>query len=182
MDTSHRSTLAFVLSCALTGACHHESQADVAEKSAASVRAQRRAYDGAPPTIPHAVMGVACTACHNERGMAVAGVGFAPPTPHEFTPGLSLTSRCEQCHVYKHTGELFAASEFVPLAQDLRRGKRLYPGAPPVMPHAISMRDNCSACHTGPAAREEIRCSHPERSRCGQCHAQSSTTAEFQRL
>ncbi len=173
------SSLGLALVLALAAGCRDAPVASV--KSAAVVRAARRAYDGAPPTIPHAPMGAECTACHNDRGLAVQGVGFAPPSPHELTPGLSSTSRCEQCHVYKRSEELFAESEFVPLAQDLRRGTRLYPGAPPVMPHAVNMRENCQACHAGPAAREEIRCTHPERARCGQCHVAAVTVAEFER-
>jgi cytochrome c-type protein NapB len=170
--------LALATSCSPTA--DRASPADT--KSAALVRAARRAYDGAPPTIPHAPMGAECIACHNARGLAVAGVGFAPPSPHELTPGLSSTSRCEQCHVYKRLDALFVQNEFVPLAQDLRPGTRLYSGAPPVMPHAMNMRENCQACHSGPAAREEIRCSHPERPRCEQCHVPSTTASSFQRL
>lgn len=173
------SSVGLVVALALVVGCSHTPTASV--KSAASVRAVRRAYDGAPPTIPHAPMGAECIACHNDRGIAVPGVGFAPPSPHELTPGISSTSRCEQCHVYKRSDELFVQSEFVPLAQDLRRGTRLYAGAPPVMPHAMNMRENCQACHAGLAAREEIRCSHPERERCGQCHVPSTTTAPFER-
>lgn len=172
-------SLGLVVVLALVAGCGDAPPASV--KSAASVRAARRAYDGAPPTIPHAPMGAECTSCHNDRGMAVAGLGFAPPTPHALTPGLSMTSRCEQCHVYKRSDALFVQSEFVPLAQVLRPGTRLYPGAPPVMPHAMNMRENCQACHSGPAAREEIRCTHPERARCGQCHVAVVTVAEFER-
>jgi cytochrome c-type protein NapB len=41
------------------------------------------------------------------------------------------------------------------------------------------MRENCAACHTGPAAREEIRTSHPERTRCRQCHVPVTTREIF---
>jgi hypothetical protein len=150
-------------------------------KSSASVRAIRRAYDGSPPVIAHAPIGAACTQCHNERGVEVPGLGYAPPSPHEKTAGLSALSRCQQCHVYRQTDALFAATSFEPLSQDLRKGTRLYGGAPPVIPHLVQMRENCSACHTGPAAREEIRCDHPERARCQQCHVPTCTTAEFAR-
>ncbi|MEE8103920.1 MAG: hypothetical protein V3T86_00125 [Planctomycetota bacterium] len=43
------------------------------------------------------------------------------------------------------------------------------------MPHMIQMHEHCSACHDGRAAREEIRCSHPERDRCRQCHMVQNT-------
>lgn len=153
-----------------------------AQKSSAAVRASRRLFDGAPPTIPHAPIGASCTQCHNERGMDVPGLGFAPPSPHELTPGMSALSRCHQCHVHALESAEFVANTFAGIEQDLRRGERLYDGAPPVVPHARSMRENCSACHDGPAAREQIRCSHPERTRCDQCHVSSADESEFARL
>ena len=86
-----------------------------------------------------------------------------------------------QCHVFKRTDEVFRDSEFVGLAQDLRRGQQLHEFAPPVIPHQLLLRENCQACHTGPAAREEIRCSHPERPRCVQCHVAARVTDVFTR-
>ena len=151
-------------------------------KSSAAVRATRRLFDGAPPVIPHPPLGAACTQCHNARGMDVPELGFAPPSPHEGTPGMSALSRCNQCHVHAFDEGEFVASTFVGLAQDLRRGERLYDGAPPVMPHGTAMRENCSACHDGPAAREELRCSHPERARCEQCHVTQREDSSFARL
>lgn len=150
-------------------------------KTAALARAQRRMYDGAPPVIPHERFSSDCTACHTERGMDVEGTGFAPPMPHEPTAGLSATSRCTQCHVFQLTDALFVASTFDGLRQDLRRGERLHDLAPPVIPHRVFMRENCVACHSGPAAREEIRSSHPERTRCLQCHVERVATDTFRR-
>lgn len=150
-------------------------------KTTATRRAERRAYDGAPPVIPHAPLGASCIECHNEHGLAVEGLGYAPPSPHEITRGMGDTARCRQCHVFSRTSEVFVASGFTGMAQDLRRGTRLYDGAPPVIPHPVFMRENCIACHTGPAAREEIRTSHPERTRCRQCHAASRTGELFRR-
>jgi cytochrome c-type protein NapB len=150
-----------------------------ATKTAAVDRALRRAYDGAPPTIPHEPLGVECIACHTQEGMSVPDLGFAPASPHEKTEGMSAMSRCQQCHVFRRTKELFVESAFAGFAQDLRHGKRLHDLAPPVIPHKILMRENCVACHAGPAAREEIRTSHPERVRCRQCHAEQRTTERF---
>ncbi len=152
-----------------------------AVKTAAAERAERRAYDGAPPVIPHEDFGMTCTECHDLEGMAVEGVGFAPPSPHEWTLGMSAIVRCRQCHVFAESDAVFVANAFAGLRQDLRRGERFYDGAPPTRPHQAFMRENCVACHSGPAAREEIRTSHPERTRCAQCHVEVTTRAEFQR-
>ncbi len=57
-------------------------------------RAARRAYQGAPPTIPHAVDQLAvpaCLTCH-ERGVTLAGVS-APAMSHP------RRDSCLQCHV-----------------------------------------------------------------------------------
>lgn len=151
-----------------------------AVKSAAHVRAERRAYDGAPPTIPHAPFGNSCDACHNERGRSVSGVGFAPASPHEGTAKSGATTRCRQCHVFAAAEGLFVASDFLGLQQDLRAGGRATPGAPPTIPHRTLMRENCVACHDGPGAREEVRTTHPERWRCRQCHVPAETRDEFE--
>lgn len=150
-----------------------------ATKTAATSRAERRLYDGSPPVIAHGPMGADCTRCHTLEGVAVEGVGFAPPSPHEKTQGLSAMARCEQCHVFKQTDEVFVENAWVGLSQDLRHGRKLNALAPPVMPHKSFMRENCIACHSGPAAREEIRTPHPERTRCRQCHVEQKAVDEF---
>ena len=77
--------------------------------------------------------------------------------------------------------DVFRENSFAGLPQDLRRGERAHEHAPPVMPHAVFMRENCAACHTGEAARAEIRCSHPERLQCVQCHVPAVTGGTFRR-
>jgi cytochrome c-type protein NapB len=139
-----------------------------------AMRAERRAYDGAPPVIPHKPLGGACTSCHATEAREVPGVGVAVANPHRHTPGLSEASRCQQCHVFKTTDSVFVASTFQGLAQDLRPGERMYAGAPPVIPHAYFMREDCASCHTGASARPEFRCTHPERTNCLQCHARTA--------
>ena len=179
--------LAVVLA-ALVAACAPEPGTDSvsvpgfegAQKSAAVVRAERRLFDGAPPVIPHENFGAACISCHDREGMAVEGVGFSPPSPHAETAGMSAMSRCEQCHVRQPGHDAWVENTFAGLRQDLRRGKRLNPLAPPVIPHLLAMRENCVACHSGPAAREEIRTDHPERARCQQCHLEPTTTGSFE--
>jgi cytochrome c-type protein NapB len=151
------------------------------EKSTAQARAARRAFDGAPPTVPHESFGMDCISCHNLEGLEVPDVGFAPAQPHALTLGMSAVSRCAQCHVFALTSGTFVENRFFGRPQDLRRGHRLNTFAPPVIPHGIQMRENCLACHAGPAAREEIRTSHAERVRCRQCHVPQVEDGEFSR-
>ena len=110
---------------------------EAAAKTAAVERAERRLFDGAPPVIPHRGFSSPCVSCHDAFGIAVEGVGFAPPSPHEATRGLSATSRCVQCHVERRTDAVFVENGFVGLAQDLRRGRRL-PGE--------SLREDARRC------------------------------------
>lgn len=146
-----------------------------AAKSVPVVRAERRAYDGAPPTIPHQAQGADCPTCHTRVGVAVEGLGFAPASPHEQTVGLGMSSRCRQCHVPATTNDVWVESEFLGEPQNLEPGPRMYALAPPTIPHPTFMRENCLACHDGAAAREAIRTSHPERTACRQCHAERVT-------
>lgn len=181
-----RTLLLVLVAVAFTG-CTGGKEADLSlgsaeragGKSAEVVRAARRAYDGAPPVKPHEAFGMSCTECHNLDGVAVQDVGFSPPTPHELTAGLSAMSNCTQCHVAQQTEGVWRASDFEGLPQDLRSGRRRAEGAPPVMPHPRFMRENCRACHSGLAAREAIRTSHPDRANCAQCHVEQVETSFF---
>jgi cytochrome c-type protein NapB len=131
--------------------------------TSASVRSARRLYDGAPPVIPHAPLNISCVQCHTETGKEAPPLGFAPANPHAQTAGVGEKAHCVQCHV-------FQPNAFVGRPQTFTRAERLFPGAPPVMPHSPFMRENCNSCHSGPVARKEIRCSHPLRANCRQCH------------
>ena len=132
-------------------------------------RAAARAYDGAPPTIPHAIAGE-CASCHDDDGTAITGVGVAPASPHGRDRMAGDMSRCRQCHVPAATAALLVGSRFTGMPQGPWRGGRFYEGAPPTIPHSLQLRENCLACHGGESARPEIRTTHPERIRCGQCH------------
>jgi len=185
---SHRKgltlTLLAVASLALASCRGEQASVPVpgvvgAEKSSASVRSLRRAYDGAPPVIGHVPFGADCTNCHTMKGVNIPGTGFAPPMPHAKTMGMIHTKTCTQCHVFKQTDQVWKQNTFVGLRQDLRHGKKALVTSPPVIPHALQMRENCLACHSGPAAREEIRCSHPERPICTQCHVPRTTPTLF---
>ena len=142
-------------------------------------RAGRRLYDGAPPVIPHDRLGASCVSCHVTLRPASAGLGIPPASPHGGTEGLSAGSRCTQCHVYQVTTDTFVDNDFASVRTGSPSGDRLYDGAPPVMPHRLHMREDCMACHAGPGARPEIATTHPERTRCRQCHVEATETGEF---
>ncbi|MGP1346132.1 MAG: diheme cytochrome c precursor [Phycisphaerales bacterium] len=134
-------------------------------------RATRRAFDGAPPTIPHPadqMTSASCVACH-ANGLHINGV-YAPPMSHNH-----LTN-CTQCHVEQQATDLqprpVVRSLFTPL-ETTGRGSRAWDGAPPTIPHATFMREDCMSCH-GPAGNDPIRTSHPWQTSCVQCHAPSA--------
>jgi hypothetical protein len=187
MRGSHRKGLTVLLTAGTLVAgsvgCGEDAWVSVAGtealKSAAAVRAERRLYDGAPPVVPHQDFGSACTACHDPQGTPVTGLGFAPASPHDDTRVAGATQRCRQCHVFILADDVFVGSSFEGLRQDLRPGSRLAANAPPTIPHLVLMRENCAACHSGPAARAEIVTSHPERVRCRQCHVPVTTGSVF---
>lgn len=166
-------TLTVALGLLLLAGCARREEPSGPYPTLGSVRAERRAYDGAPPVIPHPPLGGACVTCHTKEARPVPGVGIAPANPHLKTPGMSDASRCQQCHVFQTVKTEYVANDFRGLRQGERRGERLYPGAPPTIPHATFMHESCASCHTGPAARWEVRCSHPERTNCVQCHART---------
>lgn len=136
-------------------------------------RATRRAYAGAPPTIPHAIQqrdAPACLACH-QSGALIDG-RIAPAMSHP------RYDSCAQCHVVEADARGLAGAK--PLtengfegAESPGAGARAWPGAPPTMPHSQHMRDSCSSCH-GPTGKPGLRTSHPERQNCRQCHAPSA--------
>jgi nitrate reductase (cytochrome), electron transfer subunit len=164
-----------------------EKRLPVARRRDREVYDQRRAYSGAPPRIPHEVTeslpGLNCLACHEQGGYAAGFKAYAPKTPH---PELT---QCRQCHVPTRTSTSFAGgghgANASVTAAHLRSlvapGWRAYPGAPPPIPHALHMRENCSVCHTGPGAMEEIRTTHPERIGCTQCHVPQQSSTSFVR-
>lgn len=132
-----------------------------------------RAYPGAPPRIPHPLVsekgigGNTCLQCHENGGFVTRFDAYAPVTPH---PEMI---NCKQCHVPNTAAPVFTRTDFVKVDAP-ETGNAAYPGAPPVIPHGLQMRENCLACHAGPAAPVEIRVSHPERINCRQCHATGS--------
>lgn len=145
------------------------------EKQASSkLRASRRAYNGAPPIIPHPVENTndaACYACHSQ-GVKLAGLK-ASVMSHQFL------GNCVQCHAPGapppfQDWDAAVASSFVGLPAPTE-GKRAYSGAPPTIPHSQWMRENCNACHGGPYGWAGMESTHPWRTNCTQCHAPSAT-------
>ncbi|MFO0851230.1 MAG: nitrate reductase cytochrome c-type subunit [Gemmataceae bacterium] len=135
-------------------------------------RARNRAYDGAPPTIPHPVearSAAACLACHGE-GLKV-GDRIASKISH------AHLTNCTQCHVEQSTaapvgGPEPAESGFAGLFR-AGPGGRASPGAPPTIPHHTWMRESCASCH-GTVGRPGTRTTHPWLTNCTQCHAPSA--------
>ncbi len=129
----------------------------------------QRAFSGAPPTIPHPVtekqnMGDKdCLQCHQDGGYVDKYKAYTPITPHpEFI-------NCKQCHVSATTSSMFKPNNWS-LSSPPETNQRALPGSPPIIPHDLEMRNNCLACHAGPAAPKKIRVSHPNRVNCLQCH------------
>ncbi|TWU48659.1 Nitrate reductase cytochrome c-type subunit (NapB) [Rubripirellula tenax] len=148
------------------------SEAD--KKASGQLRASRRAFNGAPPIIPHPVENTtdaACYACHS-GGVQMAGLK-ASVMSHAFL------GNCVQCHAPMAPApfqdvDAAVATSFVGLPAPTE-GKRAYKGAPPTIPHSQWMRENCSACHGGPNGWAGLESTHPWRTNCTQCHAPSAS-------
>lgn len=133
-----------------------------------------RAFPGAPPNIPHPISdemnlgGNSCLKCHQNGGYVSKFEAYAPVSPH---PEME---NCRQCHVVVNTETLFKGNNFYKMPAPEAGTNNALIGSPPMIPHQIQLRENCLACHAGPAAPIEIKVSHPERSNCRQCHALDS--------
>lgn len=133
-------------------------------------RAERRAYAGAPPVVPHAIDQrdpAACLLCH-AHGQRI-GALIAPRLSHP------PYQNCQQCHVEARdpSPAVDAALNAFIGATESGPGPRAFSLAPPVMPHRTFMREDCLSCH-GPLGEPALRTTHPERTNCQQCHAQSA--------
>ena len=138
---------------------------------AAAGRSELRAYNGAPPVIPHAIdqRGFpSCQACHLD-GLVLED-RRAPAMSHE------PMASCAQCHVPRERPVPGPAlADGPPLDNSFEglstpgRGARAWIGAPPVMPHTTLMRQRCDSCHGVIAAG--LYTTHPGRQSCPQCHA-----------
>jgi cytochrome c-type protein NapB len=148
------------------------SEAD--KLASTKTRASRRAFNGAPPVIPHLVENTtdaACYACHG-KGMRIAD-RVANQMSHEFL------ANCTQCHATPSPSvfgnvDTAVASTFVGLPAPTK-GERAYPGAPPTIPHSTWMRQTCLACHGNETGWAGLQSTHPWRINCTQCHGPSAT-------
>lgn len=154
------------------------------KKSALATREFNRAYNGAPPTVPHPIeqrSAESCLACH--------GQGFKSNTLRISQMSHRYLDNCTQCHVERDALSVARSSgPWKSLPDNLSAtasdnlftgmpapngGERAYPGAPPVIPHSTWMRSECMSCH-GYAGLHGIRATHPWRKSCQQCHASSA--------
>lgn len=146
---------------------------DEMKQVALADRARNRAYDSAPPVIPHAINQPQvsnCLACH-EQGLKIGDrVATKVSHPH--------FSNCTQCHVEENRSEPTLVQHFLSEnsfegSKRAGPGTRAWPGAPPTIPHTTWMRQDCTSCH-GLVARAGIRTTHPWLTNCTQCHAPSA--------
>ena len=130
---------------------------------------ESRAYPGAPPIVPHSLLGIntiggkSCLQCHENGGYVAQFEAYAPITPH---PELV---NCLQCHVPQQTKANFVGTNWEKFPHSKIKNSALE-GSPPVIPHDLQMRENCLSCHAGPSAPKEILVTHPMRINCRQCH------------
>ena len=142
-----------------------EVRREAMREELATLRASTRAYDSAPPVIPHAVQSLGrenCLSCHAPGSPANAS-RIASPRSHP------AWGDCRQCHVERHSRLVFRETSFEPYREPAW-GHRQYAGAPPMTPHAIQNRNNCSICHVGEQAHPALRAKHEFRPNCAQCH------------
>jgi nitrate reductase (cytochrome), electron transfer subunit len=152
-----------------------------------------RAFPGAPPRIPHALTPQefrtdACRTCHERGGYSFRFAAYVPVTPHPErgiclqchvgedslmgvpVPVANPNARCPQCHGPKGGPPRADATLTWPTSVWPQLPPKTPDRAPPPIPHDLQFRENCLACHSGPAAVAEIHTAHPERANCRQCH------------
>ncbi len=139
-------------------------------------RESLRAFYFAPPVVPHEVESRGsndCLRCHLQVTKLEDG-RVAMQTPHP------QFSNCLQCHVPSKTPgrEKEVLTDWEGL-EEPKRGMRGFLVSPPTVPHRIYLRENCLSCHGPKNPNMRLRTSHPERSRCLQCHV-PNVDQEFQ--
>ncbi|MHC4910069.1 MAG: hypothetical protein ACYTF9_10145 [Planctomycetota bacterium] len=146
--------------------------AEAARRESLRGRAELRAYSGAPPVMPHSrnyVKTKTCLDCHAEGIQLGPKYGPAVSHPH--------LENCQQCHVESRNldlpeSDMLSVNDFSGLRSPTG-GQTASDIAPPVIPHGLSMRTDCTSCH-GPQSYVGLRTTHPERLNCIQCHGVSA--------
>jgi cytochrome c-type protein NapB len=159
-----------------------------------------RSFPGAPPRIPHGLSEEefrtgTCGTCHERGGYSIRFAAYTPVTPHpELTqclgchaaddavagwsaPASDPNSRCPQCHgaegsVRPRAQPSWMASLWLPAPAHQSTS------APPVIPHERMFREDCLACHAGPAAVNELRTAHSDWAGCRTCHVEVDRDVE----
>ncbi len=143
-------------------------------------RESRRAFAGAPPTVPHPIdqhASTSCLACHGQPTRI--GKIDVPQISHP------AYTNCIQCHAPSSGPGPALAAPPAALATPVlannfvgqpapRGGTRAFAGAPTTIPHPTAMRENCLSCHA-PGGSSAFKTSHPQRQNCLQCHALDAT-------
>lgn len=141
-----------------------------ARDASLALRASRRAFEGAPPVMPHSLDyggTMPCLTCH-ESGVVI-GEAVARPMSH------GPMGACTQCHVSRRDRAFDELTPFLESGSDFvgrgppGPGARAFDGAPPRVPHAVQLRGRCTSCH-GEHGYPGVRTSHPLRGHCVQCH------------
>jgi len=139
-------------------------------------RAKIRAYEGAPPVIPHTIVKGEtkyCLSCHEkgivfEKDAELMGVksAVAKITPHP------TWVNCFQCHVPQQDVKVFHKNTFKTfrLAHVANPEKTGEEPAPPMMPHQMENRESCTVCHFSKTADPSITPKHGMREGCEFCH------------
>lgn len=159
--------VAIFLGVALMGvaACSSSMSDDPTREQLLANRAVGRAYDGAPPVIPHQVVVLGrtnCDGCHVPGDTSNAS-RIAPPRSHQDW------GECRQCHVEQLVSESFVASHLEPF-RNAPEGTQQTAIAPPMIPHSTQGREQCAICHMGEQAPAALRAPHEMRPNCQQCH------------
>lgn len=140
------------------------------EEAARAQRAALRAFYTAPPVMPHdrsLLRNHDCQYCHSEVREFKSTERLSTKTPH------AQMSNCMQCHVAVEAPVGEAAEPVATSWQGLEEpgaGDRAHLLAPPTLPHRLFLRENCLSCHSTESPYVFMRCTHPERSNCLQCH------------
>ena len=153
-----------------------------------ATRSLHRAYDGAPPTIPHPVDGKStfeCLACH-EKGAIVVRQACSRHEPRASRQLHAVPCGCGRPAVAATTA---SRVELVRRADRVEQRRARVAGFTSQNPASTVMRTECGACH-GVAGELALRTSHPMqanvsarewRESCPHCHLPSALERETPR-